>query len=199
MNPLYAKMLAEKIKGNPTQTGLPAWAKGVIAVTLIGAGVFVAYKIYKFIEGKDREEKKNAEDVIKEQDKEIKNEIKNGETPSKPLSTYKSTANTIFELLDGCELLASEIKVVQEVVKQVKKPLDWKILSREFGVRKVDDCGPWGETTYELGNLLKTELDAKVSTTMVVADGYTYNPIKSGAKTTFEILNIYLRKIGVTI
>ena len=201
MNPIYAKMIADKMKGDNTKTGLPSWAKGVIAVALIGVGAFVLYKVYKFVEGSDRRKTKEADDVIKEQEKEIKAEINKGETPSRPLSTYKSSANTIFELLDGCETLSSEIKVIQEVVKQVKKPLDWKLLSREFGTKKVDNCG-WGtgETPYELGTLLKEQLDSIVAPpTIVNAEGFRYNSITSGKKTAFEVLNTYLRSIGVTI
>jgi hypothetical protein len=202
MNPIYAKMIADKMKGDTTtKAGLPSWAKGVIAVALVGVGVFVLYKVYKLIDGTDRKKSKQADDVIKEQEKEIKDEINKGETPSKPLSTYKSTANTIFELLEGCETTGSEIKVIQEVVKQVKKPLDWKLLSREFGNRKVDNCGiGTGETSYELGTLLKDQLDGIVaSPTRVKADGFTYNSLTSGKKTTFEVLNTYLKSIGVTI
>ncbi|MFY8166614.1 MAG: hypothetical protein ACOVJ8_08485 [Sediminibacterium sp.] len=201
MNPIYAKMIADKMAGGNTKTGLPSWAKGVIAVALVGVGVIVIYKVYKLIEGTDRKEVKNADDVVKEQEKEIKDLINKGETPSKPLSSYKSAANTIFAHLDGCETLETEIKVIQEVVKQVKKPIDWKLLSREFGTKKVDNCG-WGtgETPYELGTLLKEQLDAPVANpTTVVAEGFAYIPLKSGRKTTFEVLNTYLKSIGVTI
>lgn len=200
MNPIYAKMIADKMKGDNTKTGLPSWAKGVIAVALVGVGAFVLYKVYKFVEGSDRKRKKEADDVVKEQEKEIKAEINKGETPSRPLSTYKSSANTIFEYLNGAEKPSTEIKVIQEVVKQVKKPLDWKLLSREFGRRKVENWGGFGDTEYELGTLLKEQLDSIVAPpTIVDAEGFRYNSIKSGKKTAFEVLNTYLKSIGVTI
>lgn len=201
MNYNYGKILADKFNGGSSNTGLPSWAKGLIAVTVVGAGVFIGYKVYKAIQGTDRTQKKEADDVVKEQEKEIKDLIKKGDTPSKPLSTYKSSANTIFELLDGYDSLDSQIKVVQEVVKQVKKPLDWKILSREFGKREVDNAGPFtGSTWYELSTLLKEQLETKVPTMKtIMADGFAYSPLKSGIKTTYEILNIYLKTIGVVI
>jgi hypothetical protein len=185
---------------NQTTQGLPSWAKGVIAVSVIAAVGIVAYKVYKLVsnigEGKDE---KVVLDLV---DKEIKEKIKTGDSLSKPLSTYASTANAIEEKLQGCELSAKpEVEVIKLVIGQVKKPIDWLQLTKAFGKRKIDDCG-WGSTDYELGNLLKNQLDQyldNMTGKIVKADNFIYNQDVSGIKTTFDILNIYLKKIGVNI
>ena len=178
--------------------GLPPWAKGVIAVVVLGGLAFVSYKIYKKIA--DIPVKKDEKDVIKEVEKEIKVKIQAGEKLSKPLSTYKSTANAIFEKLDGCEQPATERDVIVLVINQVKKPIDWLQLVSDFGVRKVDNCGVFtSDTQYELGKLLKDQLDASIVGKPLVADNFTYNPGTSGQKTGYLVLQDYLKKIGVAI
>ena len=187
---------------NQTTQGLPSWAKGVIAVSVIAAVGIVAYKVYKLVsnigEGKDE---KVVLDLV---DKEIKDKIKAGESLTKPLSTYASTANAIEEKLQGCELSAKpEVEVIKLVIGQVKTPLDWLQLTKAFGKRKIDNCGVGnGETIYELGNLLKDQLDQYLDSMtgkIVKADNFIYNQDVSGIKTTFDILNIYLKKIKVYI
>jgi hypothetical protein len=180
---------------NQTTQGLPSWAKGVIAVSVIAAVGIVAYKVYKLVsnigEGKDE---KVVLDLV---DKEIKDKIKAGESLTKPLSTYASTANAIEEKLKGCDSPKSEIDVIKLVIGQVKTPIDWLQLTKAFGKRKIDNCS-WGSTDYELGNLLKNELDWNVAGE-IKADNYYYNSKASGEKSTFDILNIYLKKIKVYI
>ena len=185
---------------NQTTQGLPSWAKGVIAVSVIAAVGIVAYKVYKLVS--DIGEGKDEKAVLNLVDKEIKDKIKAGESLSKPLSTYASTANAIEEKLKGCELSAKpEVEVIKLVIGQVKKPIDWLQLTAAFGKRKIDDCG-WGSTDYELGNLLKNQLDQYLDLQTggeVKADNFYYSQKVSGIKTTFDILNIYLKKIGVNI
>jgi len=188
-----------------TTEGLPSWAKGVIAISVIAAVGIVAYKVYKLVSniGEVKDEKA----VLNLVDKEIKDKIKAGDSLSKPLSTYASTANAIAAKLEGCETEPKpEIDVIKLVISQVKKPIDWLQLTKAFDIRKIDNCGILnGETSYELGALLKEQLDWKIKATsttsekIIKQDNFYYNVDVSGSKTTFEILNIYLKQIGVNI
>lgn len=189
------------------QVNLPIYVKLAIGISILGVAGFVTYKLYKKLtsigEGKDEQK------VLDLVDKELKDKIKTGETLSKPLSTYQSTANAIEEKLKGCETVGTEIEVIKLVIGQVKKPIDWLQLVKAFGKRNIPDCLGFASTQYELGNLLKDQLDSTVTwiptgfTTSVFkeikADNFTYNVVTSGSKKTFDILNIYLKKIGVNI
>ena len=180
--------------------GLPPWAKGVIAVVVIGGLAFVGYKIYKKVQTLTDPDRKDEKDVIKAVDKEIKVAQQQGQTLSKPVSVYQSTANNIAIKLDGCEASPQpEIDVIKMIVDVVKKPIDWLQLQKSFDVRKIDDCGPFGSTQYELGNLLKDQLDQYVGAMKIETPGFVYDPSKSGNKKTYDILKIYLNKIGVSI
>jgi hypothetical protein len=176
---------------------LPPYVKLAIGISIIGVVGFAAYKIYKSISGIGGGKDENK--VLDLVDKELKDKIKAGDSLSKPLSTYQSTANAIEEKLQGCETVISEIDVVKLVIGQVKKPIDWLQLTKAFGKRKIDNCG-WltGDTEYELGNLLKDQLD-QVPEGEIKADNFVYSTVKSGRKNTFDILKIYLTKIGVSI
>jgi len=180
--------------------GLPPWAKGIIAVVVVGGLAFVSYKIYKKVQTLTDPDRKDEKDVIKQVEKDIKVAQQQGQTLSKPLSVYKSTANNIKEKLDGCEgNITTENDVVKLVISVVKKPIDWLQLQKDFDVRKIDNCGiGTGDTEYELGNLLKDQLD-QYPNTKIVAEGFTYDPRVSGRKTTYDILKVYLNKIGVSI
>ena len=211
MNPLLVNSIVKKMKpsqaSNQTTEGLPSWAKGIIAVTVLAGAAFVAYKVYKLLntavtnitEGKDEKE------TIRLVEKEIKEKIKAGDSPSFSLSSYKSTANSIAEKMQGCHDEKNEIEVIKLVIKQVKKPLDWLLLSQAFDKRKIDNCGIWpldgGDTFYELGNLLKTELKTKTqpTTANIQVDNFLYDTKVSGVKKTYDILDIWLKKIKIKI
>ncbi len=202
MNPamMTAILKAQNSGGGGSNKGLPPWAKGLIAVSITGVAIVIAYKLYKLLDKEKRQEKQDAKDTVVETESEINRLLKAGQKPSKPISTYKSTASAIAGKLQGCEASPNpEIDVIKLICSVVKKRLDWLILVREFGVKQIDDCGyPSGSTEYELGKLLKDQMgwDWKGE---VVADGFYYNGNISGKKTTLDILNIYLKKIGVTI
>lgn len=176
---------------------LPPYIKFAIGISIVGVISFIAYKLYK--KAADIGEGKDEKATLKLQDKELKEEIAKGETLSKPLSSYQSTANTIEQKLAGMESPKTEVEVVQLVINQVKKPIDWLQLSKAFGKRKIDNAG-WGtgDTEYELSSLLKEQLDQKFGG-KVVADNFVYDTAKSGFKTGYEVLNIYLKKFGITI
>jgi hypothetical protein len=140
-------------------TQLPTWAKGVLAVGGLAIVAFVGYKIYKKIQ--DQQGKGDEKDVINEVKQEERELIQQGLKPSFNDSVYESSANLIFQKLDGCEMSSSELDVMREVVRVCQNKLDWAKLVRAFGTRTVDNCG-WGtgETAYSLPTLLKDQLDS---------------------------------------
>jgi len=189
---------------------LPFWAKASIIAVGFSGLAFITYKVIKsFSDIKDTIREK---DVVKEVEKEIISEIKKGEKLSKPLSAYKSLANTIQGKLNGCDSVTDEVDVIKGITYVVKNKLDWATLVKVFGVRKIDDC-LYGSENYELGNLLKTQLDQDLigwySSPLsplgnnpiykIVGDGFIYDTGIQGNKKTIDVLKIYLNKIGVTI
>lgn len=199
MIPLLASSLIKNSQAsNQSTKGLPSWAKGVIALSVLAAVGIVAYKVYKFLqkagEGKDEKE------TIRLVDVEIKEKIKAGDSPSFALSKYNSTASTIETLLAGLETEASEKKVVELVIDTVKKPIDWLLLVRAFNKRNVDNAFGFGTTAYELGGLLKEQLDHIQSVTNNInTPNFKHSKLINGKKTYYEILKVYLNKIGVKI
>ena len=175
---------------------LPPYVKLAIGVSIVGVSLFIAYKVYKAI--KESKDSQGIKDALKENEKEIKTLLNKGESTTKPLSVYNTTANSIAEKLSGCENVNTEVDVIKLITQVVKKPLDWNVLVKAFNKRTIDDCGPWGETNYDLATLLKDQLDQTYNM-KVVGYGFVYDGTKSGSKKTFDILNIYLKKIGVTI
>jgi len=178
---------------------LPPYVKLAIGVSIVGVSLFIAYRVYKAI--KDAKDSQNIKDTLKENDKEIKTLLNKGESTTKPLSVYNTTANTIEQKLSGCENVNTEVDVIKLITQVVKKPIDWNVLVKAFGKRKIDDCGipPFsGDTDYELPTLLKDQLDQTYNM-KVIGDGFVYDGTRSGSKRTSDILNIYLKKIGVQI
>lgn len=177
-----------------TQTaGLPAWAKGVIAVAVVGGVIYAIYKAKDFIT--KLTEGKESQNVVDDAKNEVK-ELSKQYTLSKPKSAYSSCIGNIVKLLSGCESSQSEQDVVENVIRVVKNPLDWAYLVAEFNKKTIPDCG-WGSTTYSLPELLKDQLDTFACyVTPRVIDGYT---LKGCRQNTIEFLTEYLATKNITI
>lgn len=172
----------------------PAVRNGLIVVGS-GLTLFGLYKGYKYLNdlAQQRDEQKASDSAGSEYDK----LIKQGKVLSKPQTDYRSAANLIEKLLDGCETSSSEFQVIENIIKVVKKPIDWLYLVKVFGVRKISDCGSFGssKTEYDLATLLKDQLDTGGAYSIDV-DGYKDSGYTSDS---IEILRKYFSKIGVTI
>jgi Tfp pilus assembly protein PilO len=196
---LAAEAVKQKMNNsNSTSQGLPIWAKGVIAVVVVGGVVLIGYKVYQFL--KDIKEGKDQRDVIKSVKSEIKQELDSGKNPSHPMSVYRSAVNQIKTNLDDCEAnIYDESNVIKILTKVVKTNLDWKILQQEWNVKDIADCMSWTSTPYELAELLQAQLDQQYGKLLptIVGENFIYDPIVSGEKSTFDILKIYFKKIGV--
>jgi hypothetical protein len=144
-------------------SSLPGWAKGTVVVIGAASAVLLGFAvrniIRKIAEGKTA--KGEERDVLQTSKDELHDLNNQGVQPTSPDSVYESSANMIFQSLDGCELTGSEIAVKDEVLRVVKNQADWLKLTNAFGVRKLDNCGyGTGDTEYSLPTLLKEQLDA---------------------------------------
>ncbi len=176
---------------------LPPWAKGVVTILLLAGTAAVSYAVYKNV--KANRDKAGAEKEKKASEKELDAMKNKGERISFPESAYEGAANEIANKLDGCETLGSELEVIQQVIRVVKRPIDWLQLAKAFGVRKIDNCGlGTGDTNYTLPALLKDQLDTGGAFTNEIIDG-SGKPKTGFTDSSFKILLAYLNSIHVTI
>lgn len=173
--------------------------QGRTIVAVIGTAVsavilwVVGKEVSKYI--RRREDEKDPKVVVSNAKSDLEEEKQKGEVLSFPSSTYSGTANTIFQLLDGCETLDSEIQVIGNIIKTVKKPIDWFNLIEVFGTKELTDCGTFGQihTTYDLISLLKDQLDTS-GPYVINIDGYKTSGF---AYESVNVLRTYLKTIGV--
>ena len=181
--------------------GLPAWAKGIIAIAVVGGVAVIGYTLYKKLKSiGDKGKDDTARETQKLAGKDYNDLLKQGQKLSFRPSDYSAACETIVKLLDGCETLGSETSAIGEVIKVVKKPIDWYYLIQTFAQKDIDNCGiGTGDTRYSLVGLLADQLDTTVLVTPFpktilggweVPSGY-YGDSK-------DILTKYLKGIGVT-
>lgn len=176
-------------------SGLPAWAKGVISIAVVGTAVFVAYKLYqkaKSLTG-NKDEKAVANENLKEFDK-LQTQ---GQKLSKPIPAYQQLINDIIKKLNGCEDVRTEGQVIEGIISVVKKPVDWYYLVSKFGNRDIEDCGTFGlgKTNYDLPTLLKDQLDTG-GFLAINKDGFKRSGFYSNS---IDLLKEYLKTIGVAL
>lgn len=154
-------------------SGLPTWAKGVVAVVGVVAVGGIGFAIYRGV--------KKAIETAKEGkgDREIKSETKQelqqlenqGIQPTLSDSQAISLANFIFNKLDGAELSGSEKAVVEAILSQVQNQADWLKLQNTFGVRTIDvELWGTGDRQQDLKDLLGSDLDGWDSQNPFVTD-----------------------------
>ena len=183
--------------------GLPAWSKGVIAVAVTGGVVLLGFQLYKVLKkvldkGKDDTPKESVNSAIQD----YNSAASQGSKLSFPQSVYAGSAEAIVKHLDGCETLGSELAAIGEVIKAVKKPIDWYYLIKVFDQKDVADCGTFGfaKTRYSLQGLLKEQLDTFAVITPYPATNLGGYVVPSGYYSdSIEILQKYLKGVGVTL
>jgi len=180
--------------------GLPMWAKGVVAIAVVGGIGIIGYTIYKKLQkigdkGKDDTPKETVSLAAQDYDA----LVKQGQKLSFAPSNYAAAAEAIVKFLDGCEMLSTEIDAMAEVIRVVKKPIDWYYLIKIFGQKDISDCGTWGtvKTRYSLVGLLKDQLDSFMTVYANYKIGGWVVP-KGIYNDTRDILSAYLKTIGVT-
>jgi hypothetical protein len=134
---------------------MPPWAKGVFGVAIVAGLGFAAYKTYKYFS--DKAAQKDSSLETSEIESQYNQLSSTGQKLSYNKDVYMSAANFIKNQLDGCEGSKAESDVVDEILRIVKKPIDWTYLVKVFGVRNISDC-LYGSTPYALPELLKGQL-----------------------------------------
>jgi hypothetical protein len=186
-------MKGQFVKSNVSD--LPKWAKGIIAIAIVGGVGYIAYKIYQSI--KKVGDEKDVNKVLISTDKELNDLLKSGAKPSFPTSNYYTASNTIKQLLDGCDTSQNELAATYEVVKVVKSRIDWLMLVKAFGKRLIDNCGiGTGDTLYDLPTLLKDQLGQAQLYYKLDTPHYKDS---GGVTATYNIIEKYFNKIGITL
>jgi hypothetical protein len=142
-------MKTQFIKSNISD--LPQWAKGIIAIALLGGVAVVSYMVYKKIkkEKDDKEQKRNIANEIEEA-------IKKGLKKSFADSQYVSKANQIYE---GMKYgIGDDYGSVRDILKTMKNDLDVLSIMKAFGKRQAYVFGiPQGEPK-DLFTFVRAEL-----------------------------------------
>lgn len=168
----------------------------IIILSVIAViGFFIVKSVRSYI--RKNKEKKNSDEVVKDANIELNNLTAQGQTLSSNPSEYKSSANTIQKLLDGCETFSSEMNVIENIITVVKKPVDFAQLKVDFGTREISVCASFDlkKENYDLPSLLAEQLDSSGFYSLDIA-GYK----KSGW--CFESINVlrdYFSTMGIKI
>jgi len=140
---------------------LPTWAKGVIAVGVLGSLVLLGIAIRNAIQkGKENKGDRQANQENDKVTQDALNALKNqGITASLTDNDAVTLSRTIENAFHDMESVATEESVMNEIKAKVKNQADWVKLQQAFGVRTIRDIG-WGSTTYDLRSLLLDQLDS---------------------------------------
>ena len=114
--------------------GLPKWAKGVVAVALIGGIAYGVYAITKAIKNREenKEDKEEQKDWTSEEEK-INKDPKRKATLSP--AALSSKANKIFSAMDG---YGTDAEAIVSVFRSLKTDGDFVGLQKAFGIRTID-------------------------------------------------------------
>jgi hypothetical protein len=138
---------------------LPIWAKGVIALVLLGVLIIAGIAIKKAITA--ARDNKNQKDEADKANEELDNLSNQGINPSFNSADASSKCNSILEAASSCDAWEQGAQSIMGVIYGLKNAADWYLLSSTFGVRTWDDCGWWtGDITGSLTTLLTNELGA---------------------------------------
>lgn len=151
--------------------GLPLWAKGIIAVVVVGGVGIAVYTIYKKIQAQT--DKKDDRQQLTAEQREL------NQSPVKPTLTKsqaEAMANAIFTAMDG---YASDESAIYAQLSKVKNNADWLLLSTSYGTREISS-GKWNPEPNYKGTLigaLTSELDIaerEKANSILKKNGVTY-------------------------
>jgi len=149
---------------------LPAWAKGVVVVGVLGVGYVVFRNIIKRFEKIAKE--KGEKQTVQEQEQEVKVLQQQGQKASFSKSQYLAWANSLVKAFEGCDYSGTgyfEIfgmkfssnsgMVLGKILAQCKNDVDILELSIAFGTRTYDQCGiGTGDFTGNFASAVADEL-----------------------------------------
>lgn len=112
---------------------LPAWAKGTIAVVIVGGIGLIGYKLYKgFSKAIDISEPEKA---LLDVNNDIK-KLSKTEKPSYNGSQYRAFADSLYEAMSG---LGTDEEEIFNIFRQMKNTLDILLLTKAFDIRDYTD------------------------------------------------------------
>lgn len=114
-------------------SGLPTWAKGIIAVGITSAVAFAGWKIYKFAKKRSEEadSRKETGDASNELSK-LNKEKNSAQTLSG--SEADAIANNLFTAMDGC---GTDTAAIERNIAKLNNKADWLAVKKSYGVRTV--------------------------------------------------------------
>lgn len=114
--------------------GLPPWAKGVVAVAIVGGVAYGVYALSKALKDRkeNKEDKEEQKDWEGEQEK-IDKDPKRKATLSP--ASLSSKANKIFSAMDG---YGTDEEAIISVFRSLKTDGDFIGLQKAFGIRTID-------------------------------------------------------------
>jgi hypothetical protein len=155
-------------------TGLPGWAKGVIAVGVVAG---VGYVIYTLVKGAKNVKENKTE---RQEDRAWNDELKKYTDKNKPTlsdATILSLANKIHAAMDG---YGTDEEAIIKAFRQLKNSADFASLQAAYGIQEISS-GTWNPEANFKGNLtasLSTELSdywiSKINT-ILKAKGIKYS------------------------
>jgi hypothetical protein len=107
-------------------TGLPGWAKGIVAVAVVGG---IGYLVYKLSKLKPTDEEKTDKEEAQQQTSELEVEIKK-KPLTYPLSQYKTFANGIEE---ACNEEGTDEEAIYAIFRKIKNNSDYLALMKAWG------------------------------------------------------------------
>lgn len=135
-------------------SGLPAWAKGVTAVVVVGGVAFLGYRLYKALNPSEKE--KNNRQLLNDIDAEIASLRRRGASPSYSNSTYDLMAAQIYEGMKQC--VGDDYTAVQNNMKKAKNDLDVALLIKAYGIRQLYCYGLNAGDPKDLFSAVQSEL-----------------------------------------
>lgn len=130
-------------------TELPLW----VQLAFIAIFLFIAWEVYKYFDNKAKA--KDLQTTVDDAAQQLTTSIQ-----QYPLSnseaTYSGWANQIFNLIDGCDFWTNGPKIL-EIFALINNDSDYLMLITKFGVRTIDECGPFGEYQSDLPTAMKKE------------------------------------------
>lgn len=155
-------------------TQLPTWAKGIVAIAVVGGVAVIGYNIYKKI--KKGEQQKGAKKELDAAEQARLELMKKGVAPSLDAFKISQIANQLHTAMDG---LNTDEPAIYRAFTNVKNDLDVINLNKAYGIRKLSS-GSWNPVgNYEgtLGQSLSEELnpsEIKALNEMLAKKGIKY-------------------------
>lgn len=147
-------MAIDKKFAKESYTGLPGWAKGVIAVAVVGGIGFLIWKLIR-VPGAIRDGMGN-----RQEDRAWTNEAESlSQKATLSKAQLLSLANKLFAAMDGYQ---TDEAAIYESFRQLKNDADFAGLQAAYGIREISS-GSWNPAANFNGNLtaaLTDELDS---------------------------------------